>query len=88
MHKSQCGENGHWARQCTGRVSDKLISSELAEEMDPCEFPTLEEAASMAGGGKRPTPSVYIGATDAEVEDINMEAAKQFKKIVEPVEAQ
>ena len=63
--------------------------------MDPGEFPTLEEAASMAGGGKRPTPSVYFGATDAEVEDISMEAeedailmaaAEQFEKIVEPVE--
>jgi len=92
----RCGENGHWARQCTGGVGDKLIPEAMADEMGPGDFPTLEEAASMAGGGNRTKPTAYHGSSnDAMIEDIDMEAeeeailmaaAEQFEKVPEPVQ--
>lgn len=91
----RCGQNGHFARQCTGGVGDKLIPEAMADEMGPGDFPTLEEAATMAGGGSRIKPTAYHGNNEAGMEDIDMEAAEeailmaaaeQFEKMPEPVE--
>jgi hypothetical protein len=46
----RCGETGHWANQCTGGAGDRLIPSAMAEEFDPGDFPTLDEARDMACG--------------------------------------
>eukprot|EP00090_Calanus_glacialis_P000787 TRINITY_DN10552_c0_g1_i1.p1 TRINITY_DN10552_c0_g1~~TRINITY_DN10552_c0_g1_i1.p1 ORF type:complete len:1436 (-),score=591.02 TRINITY_DN10552_c0_g1_i1:100-4407(-) len=46
----RCGELGHFSRQCTGGKGDALIPSEMADEFDPGEFPTLDEARDMATG--------------------------------------
>ena len=45
-----CGEAGHMAWQCTGGRGDSLIPTDLAEEFDAGEFPSLEQAADMASG--------------------------------------
>ena len=85
----RCGETGHWARQCTGSVGDKLIPADLAAEMDPGEFPTLEEAARMAGGGgggggegeaaAREATEEEVIDMEAEEEAILVAAARQFE---------
>eukprot|EP00092_Neocalanus_flemingeri_P040667 GFUD01044278.1.p1 GENE.GFUD01044278.1~~GFUD01044278.1.p1 ORF type:complete len:1538 (+),score=567.86 GFUD01044278.1:263-4615(+) len=46
----RCGELGHFSRQCTGGKGDVLIPAEMADEFDPGEFPTLEQAQQMATG--------------------------------------
>merc|ERR1719369_2560778 len=46
----KCGELGHFSRQCTGHKGDALIPVEMADQFDPGEFPTLEEAKEMASG--------------------------------------
>jgi len=46
----RCGEVGHFSRQCTGGKGDVLIPAEMADEFDPGEFPTLEQAKDMATG--------------------------------------
>ncbi len=43
----RCGEEGHWANECTG-TSDKLMPE--VEDGGEGDFPTLEEAADMARG--------------------------------------
>ena len=45
-----CGEAGHMAWQCTGHKGDQLIPTEMAEEFDAGEFPSLQQAADMASG--------------------------------------
>jgi len=46
----RCGELGHFSRQCTGGKGDVLIPAEMADEFDPGEFPTLDQAREMATG--------------------------------------
>jgi len=46
----RCGEVGHFSRQCTGGKGDVLIPAEMADEFDPGEFPTLDQARDMATG--------------------------------------
>jgi len=46
----RCGEVGHFSRQCTGGKGDSLIPTDMADEFDAGEFPTLEQAQEMATG--------------------------------------
>lgn len=42
----KCGDIGHFARECKSLKSDDLLP--IVADEEPCEYPTLEEAAKMA----------------------------------------
>ena len=45
-----CQQTGHFAWQCTGTKGDSLIPTDMAEDFDASDFPSLQEAADMASG--------------------------------------
>merc|ERR1719431_1416549 len=90
----RCGEVGHFSRQCTGGKGDVLIPAEMADEFDPGEFPTLDQARDMATGvmkveenkvtklftvRKQSEEVCYNMDFEAVDDDVLLEAAMQYE---------
>jgi len=75
----RCGELGHFSRQCTGGKGDALIPSDMADQFDPGEFPTLEQAQEMATGVVRvqgedsKVTRLFTKKVEQEQEPVNMD---------------
>jgi len=79
----RCGENGHFASRCTGSVGDKLIPQDVAQELVPDSFPTLEEVKKITAFGNYSAMSVI----DPHSVDLDQEN-DQLLEIVKTMELQ
>lgn len=61
-----CGQVGHFARNCTSTKGDALLP--LIADEEKCPFPTLEEASQMAKNSQLVVrkPNIEVGETEAD----------------------
>lgn len=74
----KCGETGHFSRRCPNMKADELLPEEDIDDEEPSEFPTLEEAETMAKKGA-------VAAHSRRIELLPKAASASYSKD-EPVE--
>lgn len=90
-----CGETGHFARQCRAhKKDDRLLPIQAAEEEEKCPYPTLEEASQMAKESplaiRKPLQN-FAGENETETEideedEILLEETLKMEKLVTEID--
>nr|CAH7720782.1 unnamed protein product [Callosobruchus chinensis] len=73
-----CGQLGHFARDCKATKGDGLLPLQAVQKEEDCPFPTLEEAAEMAKEGPLTVrrPKLQVSSIKGEEEEANVEVDK------------